>query len=113
MVFLFPLCAMLQVPNFWSVSNAVPFEHSSIWSSGSNVLVVLCFLAMEIYFLPKKQQQKVIYCRINSKHNRQDLNEKNEKIDSHHIGNEQDVHVSSENYEENGYGLDLDLLIIP
>ena len=37
---------------------------------------------------------------------------KNEKIDSHHIDNEQDVHMSSENYEENGYGLDLDLLII-
>ena len=65
---------------------------------------------MEIYLLPKKQQQKVIYCRFNSKHNRQDLYEKNENIDSHHIENEQDM--SSENYVENDYGLDLDLLII-
>ena len=67
---------------------------------------------MVIYLLPKKQQQQVIYCRFNSKHNRQDLYEKNEKIDSHHIDNEQDVHMSSENYEENSYGLDLDVLII-
>jgi hypothetical protein len=48
--------------------------------------------------------------RFKSQHNSGDLYDNLRAMRNFHFNNEQDIHMSSKNYENNGYGLDSDLL---
>ena len=66
--------------------------HHNIWNSYDYLLVNILFF----------------FSRLNNQHNWwEPIWPSNETL---HLDNEQDIHMSSENYEGSGYGLDLDLL---
>jgi hypothetical protein len=59
-----------------------------------------------------RDQNMITHSKFNNQHTPEDLYDHLISTKNFHFDSEQDIHTSSKDYDESGYGLNLDLLTI-